>query len=120
MDSIRKLVSKRFCIPYVKLKTTSRYNGVLDKEEATFSTLNTSNDFGKEVRDVFLRSLGKGQPIANRKRYKETPKNINGWFTSICSAHDDESSEFSTTKRVKSRDMNMKMLENTRHHKSIT
>ncbi|GJV49424.1 hypothetical protein Tco_0719170 [Tanacetum coccineum] len=78
VDFIRKLVPKIFGIPSVilrtKLRTISKNNGVLNKEEATFLTLNASNDFGKKVRIVFLRSLGEGQPLATSKGIKETPK----------------------------------------------
>ncbi|GJW53745.1 reverse transcriptase domain-containing protein [Tanacetum coccineum] len=122
-----KFVSKRLRVPYVilgeKLRTIRRNNGVLNKEKATFLTLDASNYFGKKVRNVLLKSLGECQPLTTRKGIKETPKKVNGWFTPIRFVHDDKCSKFGAAEWVKSRNMNLKILEyitkelNKRHPK---
>ncbi|GKB67273.1 hypothetical protein Tco_0928685 [Tanacetum coccineum] len=77
----------------------------------TLLTLDASNDFRKKVRNVFLMSLGKCQPLTTMKGIKETPKKVNGRFTPIRFAHDDKDSKFGTPEWVKSENMNMKILE---------
>ncbi|GJR84691.1 hypothetical protein Tco_0155476 [Tanacetum coccineum] len=115
MDIIRKLVSKIFCIlPIIfgkKLETTSKDDGVMNKEKMTFQNLDMSNDYRKKVRNVFLGSFGKGQPLSIGKQIEESPEKINRWFTAIRFVHDSKGSEFGTTKWIKPRDVNLKILE---------
>ncbi|GJS01259.1 zinc finger, CCHC-type containing protein [Tanacetum coccineum] len=78
MNLIRKFVSKRICISHVilgkKFETINRDDRVLNEEEATLPTLDTSNEFRQKVGNVFLRSLGKGQPLATRNALKRPLK----------------------------------------------
>ncbi|GKF50038.1 hypothetical protein Tco_0143289, partial [Tanacetum coccineum] len=73
-------------------------------------TLDAGNNFGKKVRNVFLRTLDERQPLVTKKRVKETPKQIYGWLTSIRFTHDDKCGKFGTTKRIKHIDMDVKVL----------
>ncbi|GJU26593.1 hypothetical protein Tco_1165214 [Tanacetum coccineum] len=70
-----------------------------------------SNDYRKKVRNVFLGSFGKGQPLSIGKQIEESPEKINRWFTAIRFVHDSKGSEFGTTKWIKPRDVNLKILE---------
>ncbi|GJR57132.1 hypothetical protein Tco_1499294 [Tanacetum coccineum] len=89
-----------------------RDDGILNIEKSSLPTLDTGDDFQKQMRNVFLRPLGEGQPFTTSTQIKEPPEELDGGLTTISFAHNNKGSQFGITKRVKPRYMNLNILKN--------
>ncbi|GKB25682.1 hypothetical protein Tco_0865083 [Tanacetum coccineum] len=111
-----KLIFIGFRVTFIffqkKLWVFGRDDKVLDIEKSPLPTLDTGDEFGKQMRNVFLRPLGEGQPFTTSTQIKEPPEELDGGLVTISFAHNNKGSQFGTTKRVKPRYINLKILKN--------
>ncbi|GKB85132.1 ribonuclease H-like domain-containing protein [Tanacetum coccineum] len=73
-----------------KLWVFSSNDGVLNIEELLFPTLDTGNDFGKQMRNVLLRPFGECQPFTCPTQIKEPSKELDGGLTTISFVHNNK------------------------------
>ena len=96
----------------MKLWVFGGNDGVLNIEKSLFPTLDTGNDFGKQMRNVLLRPLSEGQPFTSSTQIKEPLEKLDGGLTTISFAHNNKGSKLGITKRVKPGYMNLKIFKN--------